>query len=107
MGSAYDPSGRLLVYPTRPEHSARHRPWRSFLPSARTRSPRDPDLYRRDAFGNEIYKPSFGKTGEKSWEIDHIRPLAKDGSENLRNLQPLQTAANREKDDAYPFRPKS
>jgi 5-methylcytosine-specific restriction endonuclease McrA len=68
---------------------------------------KDPDLYRRDAFGNEIYKPSFGKGGEKSWEIDHIRPIAKDGSENLRNLQPLQTAANRAKGDTYPFNPKS
>jgi hypothetical protein len=27
---------------------------------------KDPDLYRRDAEGNKIYKPSYGKNGEKS-----------------------------------------
>jgi 5-methylcytosine-specific restriction endonuclease McrA len=68
---------------------------------------KDPDLYRRDAFGNEIYKPSFGKQGAKSWEVDHIKPVAKGGSDNLQNLQPLQTDANREKGDAYPFKPAS
>jgi 5-methylcytosine-specific restriction endonuclease McrA len=68
---------------------------------------KNPDIYRRDAFGNEIYKPSYGKSGEKSWEIDHVKPLAKGGSENLRNKQPLQTDANGEKGDQYPFNPSS
>ena len=68
---------------------------------------KDPDLYRSDAYGNELYKPSLGKHGEKSWEIDHIRPVAKGGSDNLRNRQPLQTGTNREKGDSYPFKPGS
>jgi 5-methylcytosine-specific restriction endonuclease McrA len=68
---------------------------------------KDPDLYRRDAFGNELYKPSYGKQGPKSWEVDHIKPVSKDGSDNLRNLQPLQTDWNKEKGDKYPFKPKS
>lgn len=67
---------------------------------------KNPELYREDAFGNEIYKPSYGKEGEKSWEIDHKRPPNKGGSESLRNKQPLQTAANKEKSDKYPFTPK-
>jgi 5-methylcytosine-specific restriction endonuclease McrA len=66
---------------------------------------KNPDVHRRDAFGNQIYKPSFGKEGEKSWEIDHKKPLSKDGTDDLRNLQPLQTDANREKGDRYPFNP--
>ena len=68
---------------------------------------KDRDLYRRDVYGNEMYKPSLGKQGDKSWEVDHIRPKAKGGSENLRNLQPLQTETNREKGDRYPFKPRS
>lgn len=68
---------------------------------------KDPGLYRRDLYGSEIFKPSFGKQGPKSWEVDHTKPLAKGGSENLRNLQPVQTATNREKGDTYPFRPKT
>lgn len=61
---------------------------------------KDPELYRRDAAGNEIYKPSYGKQGPKSWEVDHVIPVAKGGSHDLRNLQPLQTQANREKGDS-------
>jgi 5-methylcytosine-specific restriction endonuclease McrA len=56
--------------------------------------------------GVTIYKPSFGKEGEKSWQIDHKRPLSKGGTDDLRNLQPLQTETNREKGDKYPFKPK-
>ncbi len=65
---------------------------------------KNPNTHRRDSFGNEIHKPSFGKSGEKSWEIDHKKPSSKGGSDNLRNLQPLQTETNREKGDKYPFK---
>jgi 5-methylcytosine-specific restriction endonuclease McrA len=66
----------------------------------------NPDVHRRDVFGNPLYKPSFGKQGEKSWQIDHKKPIAKGGTDDLRNLQPLQTAVNQEKGDKYPFKPK-
>ncbi len=67
---------------------------------------KNPDVRRRDPFGNEIFKPSYGKEGEKSWEIDHIKPVSKGGTDSPKNLQPLQTDANREKGDRYPFKPK-
>jgi len=63
---------------------------------------KDPDLYREDAYGNEIYKHAYGKQGEKSWEIDHKNPVANGGSDTLRNKQPLQTKTNRSKSDTYP-----
>jgi 5-methylcytosine-specific restriction endonuclease McrA len=66
---------------------------------------KNPEVHRRDAYGNPLHKPSFGKQGEKSWEIDHKVPIKKGGSDNLRNLQPLQTETNREKGDKYPFNP--
>jgi 5-methylcytosine-specific restriction endonuclease McrA len=59
------------------------------------------DLYRRDEDGNQIYKPSYGKNGEQSWEVDHRNPVAKGGSDHRRNLRALQTAANRKKGDKY------
>ena len=62
---------------------------------------KDPDLYRRDDEGNEIYKPSYGKNGEKSWEVDHSKPQAKGGTDHLNNLRPLQSDANRKKGDKY------
>lgn len=62
---------------------------------------KNPDLYRRDAKGNELYKHSYGKQGPKSWEIDHKKPKAKGGSNHQRNLQILQTKANRKKSDKY------
>ena len=68
---------------------------------AKTISGKNPDLYRRDEEGNQIYKPSYGKNGEQSWEVDHRNPVAKGGSDHRRNLRALQTEANREKGDKY------
>ena len=36
------------------------------------------------------------------WKIDHIKPVAKGGTDDLNNLQPLQWANNRHKSDNYP-----
>ena len=62
---------------------------------------KNPNLYRRDEEGNQIYKPSYGTDGEQGWEIDHRRPTAKGGTGSRRNLRVLQTNANREKGDKY------
>ena len=58
---------------------------------------KNPDLYRKDKFGNEMYKPSYGKSSEKGWEIDHSKPQSKGGTDHLNNLQPMNTTANRKK----------
>lgn len=60
---------------------------------------KNPNLFRRDEEGNEIYKPAHGKAGEKSWEVDHRNPVSKGGTDHRRNLRALQTKANREKGD--------
>lgn len=62
---------------------------------------KNPNLYRRDNQGNEIYYPSYGKDTEKGWQIDHSKPKAKGGTDHLNNLQPLQTKANQKKSDKY------
>ena len=55
------------------------------------------NLWRRDAKGNKMYKPAYGKGGETGWVVDHKVPKAKGGSDSLRNLQALNTQANLKK----------
>ena len=64
---------------------------------------KNPNLYRRDRLGNEIYKPAYGTNGEKGWEVDHSRPKSKGGTDSSRNLQAMQTKANRQKSNRYPY----
>ena len=67
---------------------------------------KNPDVYRKDAYGNTIYKTSYGKQSDMGWEVDHKHPSAKGGSDNPRNLQALQWEENRAKNDKYPYKKK-
>jgi CRISPR/Cas system Type II protein with McrA/HNH and RuvC-like nuclease domain len=62
---------------------------------------KDPELYRKDKYGNEMYFHSYGMNSEMGWEIDHSKPQAKGGTDHLNNLQPMKTSANREKGNKY------
>lgn len=64
---------------------------------------KNPDVYRKDSCGNEIYKSSYGKPTKMGWEIDHIHPKAKGGTDLPRNIQALQWEENRKKSDTYPY----
>lgn len=66
---------------------------------------KNPDLYRQDAAGNIVYKPSYGKDSDMGWQVDHKKPVDKDGDDKLGNLQPLQTEENKEKGNQYPWKP--
>jgi len=77
----------------------RERAWQN-TPSVRGKNP---NLYRRDVFGNEIYKPAYGKIGAKGWEVDHSNPRSRGGTSLSRNLQAMQPRANRSKGDRYPY----
>ena len=61
---------------------------------------KDPELYRKDPYGNQIYKHSYGTNGAQSWQIDHIHPQSKGGSDHIRNLQALQSSVNMSKGDS-------
>ena len=63
---------------------------------------KNPNLWRRDPAGNQIYKPAYGTSGEQGWEVDHKHPKSKGGTDNPRNLQALQTEENRRKGPKYP-----
>jgi 5-methylcytosine-specific restriction endonuclease McrA len=60
---------------------------------------KDPDMYRKDPYGNVMYKPSYGKSSEMGWDVDHITPKARGGSDATRNLQALNSSVNRSKGD--------
>ena len=67
---------------------------------AKTVRGKDPNTHRRDASGNIIYRNSYGKSSDMGWEIDHIKPKARGGSDDIVNLQALKTTVNRAKSDS-------
>ena len=64
----------------------------------------DKDVWRSDMCGHTMKYSEHGNTNsDYGWEIDHIRPTAKDGSDDITNLQPLYWENNRAKGDTYPW----
>ncbi|MFN9492952.1 MAG: HNH endonuclease signature motif containing protein [Sphingobacteriales bacterium] len=50
-----------------------------------------------------IKRSDYGNTNSRyGWEVDHIKPVSKDGKDDLQNLQPLQWENNRYKSDNFP-----
>jgi 5-methylcytosine-specific restriction endonuclease McrA len=37
------------------------------------------------------------------WEIDHVKPVSKGGTDDIKNLQALNSWANAKKGDTYPW----
>lgn len=60
----------------------------------------DPDLFRKDVCSAWICRSDYGnRDSEWGWEIDHITPVSKGGSNNITNLQPLHWKNNAAKAD--------
>lgn len=64
----------------------------------------DARRFRKDRCGAwmEYDKHGDNAPGGNGWEIDHLKPVAKGGTDELGNLQPLQWENNRGKGDDWP-----
>ena len=67
---------------------------------------RNPKLWRQDRYGSLMFWLAYGKHGEFSWEVDHIKPLANGGVFNRCNCQALQWTNNKRKSNKSNYKPK-
>ena len=66
---------------------------------------KNPNTHRKDRYGNVIYRNSYGKKSDLGWEIDHLKPVSKGGTNHLNNLSPTYWKKNRQKGSKYPYKP--
>ena len=58
---------------------------------------KDSDLYRKGANGDVIYKNSYGKNSQMGFQVDHIKPKSRGGSDCIVNLQLVNSHYNMSK----------
>lgn len=63
----------------------------------------NPDLYRQDYSGAWISRKAYGdRESILGWEIDHVYPTSKGGTNEEVNLRPINWHNNLSKGDSYP-----
>ena len=61
----------------------------------------DKNQYRKDCCGAWMQRDLYGTTNQYGWEIDHVYPSSKGGTDDLVNLRPMHWENNRSKGDDY------
>src|SRR5574344_714259 len=62
-----------------------------------------PEIFRKDYAGAWIKRSDYGKRETKyGWEIDHLKPKSKGGTDDIKNLLTLHWKNNKKKGDEYP-----
>ncbi len=62
----------------------------------------DYNKFRKDSCDAWIQKDKYGLEENLGWEIDHVYPSSKGGTDDLENLRPMHWQNNRSKADNYP-----
>lgn len=62
----------------------------------------DSTRWRKDFAGAWIQRDQYGIQSVYGWEIDHVRPVAAGGTDDITNLNPIQWENNRSKGADYP-----
>ena len=60
----------------------------------------DSNIWRRDEYGSAMKYSDYGnRNSEYGWEVDHIVPVSRGGTDNLNNLRPLHWRNNASRGD--------
>mgnify|MGYP004500093007 CR=1 FL=1 len=70
--------------------------------NAKTEEGYDSNIWRKDFADAWIRRDHYGVESKYGWEVDHLRPSSKGGSDELSNLTALHWKNNRKKSDDYP-----
>lgn len=68
---------------------------------AKTALHMDDAKYRKDAFGNLIFKASYGKRSKMGWELDRSHPAHKGEVHNPKSLAAIHWKHSRESSDSF------
>ena len=70
--------------------------------NASTEDGYNPDIWRKGFASAWIRRDLYGVQHPFGWEIDHLKPIANGGTDDLSNLQAVHWQNNRKKGDDYP-----
>lgn len=64
----------------------------------------NPSMFRKDYAGAMIMRSAYGRRDiSMGWEIDHLIPRSKGGTDDIDNLMPIQWENNLKKSDNFPI----